>query len=46
MTVTKGIVKGRTFRVRYRAINSIGAGPWSDIAYIPASTVPKAPPKP
>ncbi len=43
VTVTEGIVKGRLYRIRYRAINSIGPGPWSDIAYIPAATVPKAP---
>lgn len=44
VTVTKGIVKGKIYRVRYRAINSIGSGPWSDVDYIPASTVPIAPP--
>ena len=41
--VTSDIVKGKTYRARYRAINSIGPGPWSPIAYITASTVPKAP---
>ena len=38
--VTAGIIKGLTYRARYRAINSIGAGLWSDISYITASTVP------
>lgn len=46
VTVSSGIVKGKTYRARYRAINSIGPGPWSPIAYIAASTVPKAPPMP
>ena len=44
--INDGIVKGKTYRIRYRAINSIGAGEWSDIAYIPAATVPLAPPRP
>lgn len=38
VTVTDGIVKGKTYRVIYRAFNSIGAGDWSDIAYIVAAT--------
>ncbi len=46
VTVTKGIVKGLVYRVRYRAVNSIGPGPWSDVSYIPAATVPLAPPQP
>jgi len=44
--VTTGIVKGRIYRVRYRAVNSIGPGPWSAVNYIAAATVPKAPPQP
>ena len=28
--ITKGIVKGQSYALRYRAINSIGSGPWSD----------------
>lgn len=46
ITVTSSIVKGRQYRLRYRAINLIGNGPWSDLAYVTASTFPKAPPKP
>ena len=46
ITITKNIVKGRQYRLRYRAINLIGNGPWSDLAYVVASTFPKAPPKP
>jgi len=41
-----GIEKGLTYRVRYRAINEIGEGPWSDIAYVRAATLPTAPPSP
>ena len=32
--------------MRYRAVNSIGPGPWSTINFIAAATVPKAPPQP
>jgi hypothetical protein len=46
ITITKNIVKGRQYRLRYRAINLIGNGPWSDLAYVVASTFPKVPPKP
>jgi len=46
ITITQNIVKGRQYRLRYRAINLIGEGPWSDLAYVVASTFPKAPPKP
>ena len=45
-TVTRGIVKGEPFQFRYRAINSIGVGPWSDLVQITAASVPVAPPKP
>ena len=45
-TVTRSIVKGEPFQFRYRAINSIGPGPWSDLARIVAASVPVAPPKP
>jgi hypothetical protein len=41
-----GIVKGLTYRVRYRAINDVGEGPWSDVAYVRAATLPMAPPSP
>ena len=40
VVITEGITKGKTYRVRYRAINSIGPGPWSDVEYIIAATVP------
>jgi hypothetical protein len=46
VTITQGIVKGKQYRLRYRAINLIGTGPWSDMTYVVASTFPKAPPKP
>lgn len=32
-----GIESGLSYRVRYRAVNSIGEGPWSDVAYILAA---------
>jgi hypothetical protein len=44
--VTQGVVKGQEYAFRYRGINMIGNGLWSDIAIIKAATVPQAPPKP
>lgn len=41
-----GIERGLTYRVRYRAVNEIGEGPWSDVAYVRAATLPEAPPSP
>ena len=41
-----GLSKGFIYRVRYRAINQIGSGEWSDIAYKRAASVPAAPPVP
>jgi hypothetical protein len=41
-----GIEVGLTYRVRYRAINAIGEGEWSDVAYIRAATLPLPPPSP
>ena len=41
-----GIEAGLTYRVRYRAINVIGEGPWSDIAHIRAALLPSAPASP
>jgi hypothetical protein len=45
-TVTRGINKGQTYTFRYRAVNAIGAGPWSEVAELDAATVPIPPPKP
>ena len=41
-----GVEAGLTYRVRYRAINAIGEGEWSDVAYIRAATLPHPPPSP
>jgi hypothetical protein len=41
-----GLEGGLIYRVRYRVINSIGEGPWSDTAYVRAATLPQAPPSP
>jgi hypothetical protein len=46
VVVKTGIVQGKTYRVMYRAINSIGHGDWSSIAYITAATTPDPPPTP
>lgn len=45
-TITKGIEKSETYAFRYRGINAIGAGPWSNISKLDAATVPIPPPKP
>lgn len=42
-TITYGIQRGLQYRVRYRGINSVGAGAWSDAVTITASTVPGKP---
>ena len=41
-----GLEKGLTYRLKYRAVNEIGEGPWSDVTYVRAATLPKAPPSP
>jgi hypothetical protein len=38
-----GVVSGQLYRLRYRALNEIGFGPYSDIAYILTATVPYNP---
>jgi len=42
----KNLIKGAIYRVRYRAVNSIGSGEWSDLAYIRVAQVPEPPPTP
>jgi titin len=44
--ISYGIVKGKTYRVRYRGINSVGEGEWSDPVEIIASTTPSRPETP
>ena len=44
--VTRDIYKGETYVFMYRAINAIGAGPWSEMVMIKAAKVPESPPKP
>ena len=45
-TATSGIARGDVYSFRYRAINEVGAGPWSDVAAIRAAGKPAAPAKP
>jgi len=45
-TVVSGLVKGETYAFRYRAINAIGAGEWSDLSKLKAAAIPIAPPRP
>ena len=42
-TVTSGAVKGRRYRFRYRALNEVGFGPYSEIAYILSASAPDEP---
>lgn len=45
-TVATGLVRGEDYAFRYRAINQVGAGPWSDVAIIKAAGEPAAPARP
>lgn len=42
-SITLNIIKGRTYRVRYRGINSVGEGEWSIAVEVIASTTPGKP---
>ena len=42
-TIAYGVMRGLQYRVRYRGINTVGAGDWSDPTTITASTVPGRP---
>jgi hypothetical protein len=44
-TVT-GLTRGKTYRFRYRAANSVGWSDYSDVSYLSPSSVPDAPPRP
>ena len=44
--VNTGVVKGEDYTFRYRAINKVGAGPWSAVATVKAAGKPTAPAKP
>lgn len=44
--VTKNIEIGNDYAFRYRAINLVGAGPWSDTVILKAATIPTPPGKP
>ena len=44
--VTKGIIMGEDYAFRYRGINEIGPGPWSEIGVIKAATIPFPPEEP
>lgn len=46
ITITKGIQRSLVYRVRYRAQNFNGWGPYSDVGYIKAGTIPTIPPAP
>jgi hypothetical protein len=44
--VSLGVEKGAEYAFRYRGINQVGAGDWSDLVIVRAASVPAAPPKP
>jgi hypothetical protein len=45
-TITEGIYRGRTYRLRYRTLNGAGWSDYSPILYATAATIPSAPPSP
>lgn len=46
ITITDGIVKGLSYRFRYRVLNANGWSEYSDITYIKAAVVPGKPEPP
>lgn len=44
--VTQGIARGEEYVFRYRGINQVGAGEWSDLVIVKAATIPSHPPQP
>lgn len=44
--LVKNLIQGATYRAQYRAVNQIGAGPWSDSAYLLVGSAPQAPQTP
>jgi hypothetical protein len=45
-TVYDGIVKGVTYRFRYRSLNNVGWSDYSPISFIRAASIPNKPPAP
>lgn len=43
-TITQGIIKGRTYRFKYRVKNNVGWTEFSPVTYILAASVPIKPP--
>jgi hypothetical protein len=44
--LVKNLTQGATYRVQYRAVNQIGAGMWSDSAYLLVGSAPQSPQTP
>ena len=44
--MTQGISAGQSYAFRYRGINAVGPGFWSNLVVVMAAHVPLAPPKP
>ena len=44
--VTRNVEKGKIYAFRYRAVNIIGPGQWSEVTQLKAATKPEQPPKP
>ena len=45
-TLSQGVVKGLTYRFKYRVRNQLGGSDFSDITYILAANAPSKPPAP
>jgi large repetitive protein len=46
VVTSMALVKGRTYRLRYRAANAIGWSDWSPVSFVQAAKEPEAPPAP
>ena len=46
VVTSMALVKGRTYRLRYRAANAIGWSDWSPVSHVQAAKEPEAPPAP
>lgn len=45
-SISQGIVRGRTYRLRYRTLNGVGYSDYSPLLYATAANVPGAPKSP
>jgi len=46
IAVNQGLVRGRTYRIKYRTLNEVGYSDYSHLLYTTAANVPGAPKSP